>query len=61
MIDVLVRLLGRATQRPDSGRPAASDTWRNLLIDPEGARVELGFLRPCTRRWSARSSGREMR
>ena len=52
--------LRRAAQRSDSGRLAGSDIWRNFLIDPDGARVELGFLRLCTRRWSARSRGREM-
>jgi hypothetical protein len=57
----LITSLRRAAQRPDSGRPAVSDAWQNFLIDPDGARVELGFLRLCTRRWSARSRGREMR
>lgn len=52
--------LRRAAQRSGSACLTVIDAWRNSLIDPDGARVDLGFLRLCTRRRSARCRGPEM-
>lgn len=57
----LEHILRQATQRSNSGSLTASKSWRNSLVDPDGARVDLGFLRLCTRRRSARCRGPERR
>lgn len=56
-----VHTLRASAQRRGRLSLADSDSRQVFPIDPDGARVEIGFLRPCTRRWSARSGGREIR